>query len=264
MNYPNNLIINKIMKSIALVLLTAVLLAAAGCKSEKDRVSKLWFYTHSSRTSLSADPALTPASFLLLRPDGSYTRDFGKYEFGSWTISGEALSLTNHNGDQQLLPFKLNGKNTMQVAAGSNETANFEAITNSFAKSDLNPFDEQFNQWRIPARKKESNEEIKKRLLNHCRFWETYFYWALENEMSSIDVRSTPTLIKIYGNGFALKPANDLPAAWKSYFFDEEDCAEANGIMQEIFETGTIAWAKTDNKYKMFISAFQQMQQALK
>jgi len=88
------------------------------------------------------------------------------------------------------------------------------------------------------ASKKENREEIKHRLLNHCMFWERYFSWALENNLSSIDVRSTPSLIKIYGNGFALKPANELPAVWKSYFFDEEDCAEANGIIEEIFETG--------------------------
>jgi hypothetical protein len=251
-------------KSFSLISLTVLFLITSGCKSEKERVSKLWFYTHSSRTSLSADPALTPASFLLLRLDGSYTRDFGRYEFGSWTTNGKTLTLNSNNGELHLLPFKLDGLNTMEVAMSNNETANFEAVTHTTTKSKLLPFDEQLNQWRLPATRKESNEEIKGRLLNHCRFWETYFTWALENEMSSIDVRSTPTLIKIYANGFALKPMNELPATWKSYFFDEEDCAEANGVIEEIFEKGTIAWAKTDNKYKMFISAFQQMQQALR
>src|SRR5687767_10463716 len=162
------------MKSFSLISLTILVLVAAGCKSEKERVSKLWFYTHSSRTSLSSAPALTPASFLLLRPDGSYTRDFGKYEFGNWTIKGKTLTLVNHNGEQHLLPFSKNGVNTMQIGMSNNETANFEAITSSFTESGFHPFDKEVNQWRIPAAKKESNEEIKRRLLNHCRFWESY------------------------------------------------------------------------------------------
>ena len=32
-----------------------------------------------------------------------------------------------------------------------------------------------------------------------------YFNWALDNELTTVDVRSTPTPIKIYGNGFTIK-----------------------------------------------------------
>ena len=106
--------------------------------------------------------------------------------------------------------------------------------------------------------------EIKKRLRNHCSFWVSYFKWALENEMTTVDVRSTPTPIKIYGNGFTIKPFHELPDIWKSYFYDSSDCARSNAILEELVRTHTIAWAHTDNKYKMFISAFQQMQQFLK
>jgi hypothetical protein len=115
------------------------------------------------------------------------------------------------------------------------------------------------NQWRIPATAKESDQEIRKRLFNHCQFWESYFTWALKNDISTVDVRSTPTLIKIYGNGFTLKPFAELPPIWKSYFFDAQDCEKANDMITDIFQKKNIAWAHTDNKYKMFISAFQQL-----
>jgi len=48
-------------------------------------------------------------------------------------------------------------------------------------------------------------------------------------------------------------------ARWKGCFFDEEDCSRANAMIKDIFQHRTIAWAHTDNKYKFFISAFQQM-----
>jgi hypothetical protein len=71
----------------------------------------------------------------------------------------------------------------------------------------------------MPALKKETDPEIKSRLLNHCQSWEAYFSGALNDRQSSVDVRSTPTLLKIYGNGFTLKPFEALPGEWRSCFF---------------------------------------------
>jgi hypothetical protein len=82
---------------------------------------------------------------------------------------------------------------------------------------------------------KESAAQIRMRLLNHCRFWEMYFTWALNNHIQYIDVRSTPTPVKIYGNGFGLKPFSELPDAWKMYFYDEEDCRAASEKIQYVF-----------------------------
>lgn len=78
-----------------------------------------------------------------------------------------------------------------------------------------------------------------------------------------LDVRSTPTAIKIYGNCFGLKPVDELPPRWTSLFYDSADCRKANDIIQDIFRHKTIAWANTDSKYKMFIGAFQQLEQYL-
>ena len=110
---------------------------------------------------------------------------------------------------------------------------------------------------------KESSAEIKLRLVNHCRFWKNYFTWALDNNLNTIDVRSTPTPIKIYGNGFAIKDFNDLPLNWKNYFFDSTDCKLANDMLKDVFTHNDIAWAHTDNKFKMFIGAFEQLEQML-
>jgi hypothetical protein len=47
-------------------------------------------------------------------------------------------------------------------------------------------------------------------------------------------------------------------------FFDAEDCQKANDQMEALFRNHTIAWTHTDNKYKMFIGAFQQIEKALR
>ncbi|MES1218052.1 MAG: hypothetical protein ABUT20_21275 [Bacteroidota bacterium] len=152
----------------------------------------------------------------------------------------------------------------MRVSFNDHPSANFERQPGSFKTTPKDPFSKENNLWRIAAGKKETDQEIKNRLFNHFTFWETYFTWALDDRLETIDVRSTPTLIKIYGNGFALKPFSDLPGKWKSYFFDDEDCLKANNMVKELFDKNEIAMPRTENRYKMFISAFQQLQQKIK
>ena len=58
---------------------------------------------------------------------------------------------------------------------------------------------------------------IRKRLYDHCQFWESYFKWAQDKKLDIVDVRSNPTPIKIYGNGFGLKSFDDPPTQLKSF-----------------------------------------------
>lgn len=232
----------------------------ASCSS-KTQLSKLWFFTHTNGNVQGNDTLLSPVSFLQLRNDGSYTRDFGRFEYGSWDMGDKQIFLKNQHGKTIRLAFDIN-KNEMVVRLGNGATANFES--HQLPSASENPFSKENNLWRIPPVKKESDEEINARLHNHCQFWETYFKWAVEKDLTRIDVRSTPTLIKIYSNGFELKPYDALPAAWKSYFYDSADCRKANDRMEYIFNHYNIAWGNTDNKFKMFISAFQQLGRRLK
>ena len=53
----------------------------AGCLFADKPGSHVWFYTFGTGSGVDT---LTPVSFLELRPDGSYSSDFGRYEFGHW------------------------------------------------------------------------------------------------------------------------------------------------------------------------------------
>ena len=238
------------------------------CKPENN-LNKLWFYTHTnSGNTTSPAIKLTPANFINLSADGKYTMDLGEYEFGTWKQRDKQIELTNSNKKTSTITIHTLSGNEMQIITKNKHDEividNFEGVSNSFRTENEDPFSKQNNLWRIHAGNKETDEQVKQRLLNHFKFWEMYFNWGLETSRRSLDVRSTPSLLKIYGNGFQLKPFDELPAAWKSYFYNEEDCRRANEIIEILFEKENIAWPHTDNKYKMFISAFQQLQQKLK
>jgi hypothetical protein len=235
------------------------LTAVASCSLFVNPLPRLWFYTYGSGSPEGKDSLLNPASFLELRPDGSYTRDFGHFEYGSWIRKEHQLVLTSHDREVTIYPFTLASQNEMQLSLTGGYTADFESRTIPAQRVRLDPFSLENNRWRIPPTHKESDQEIRKRIYNHCEFWVAYFRWALNKALPTVDVRSTPTPIKIYGNGFTLKPAEDLPREWVACFYDAGDCQKASAMIKYVFEHRTIAWANTDNKYKMFLSAFQQM-----
>jgi hypothetical protein len=241
-----------------------ILSATAGCSLLVNPMPRIWFFTDGTGTPDGKDSLLNPASFLELRPDGSYTRDFGAFDYGTWLKKDHQLILTGHDHGKTTYPLTLTSSSEMQLTLTGGYLANFESRTIPSMQQKQDPFSVFNNQWRIPATHKESDTQIKRRLYNHCQFWEAYFRWALDKGLSYVDVRSTPTPIKIYGNGFTLKPTEDLPAEWVSCFYDADECGKANNILKEIFERKTIAWANTDSKYKMFLSAFHQLQNFLR
>ena len=246
-----------------ILILFSVLLFLTHCDSsfKTKKIDQLWFYSYSSNAG-DADN-ITPANFLSLQPDGSYTRDFGQFEEGTWEEKNSTLYLKSETGIIEF-PVKSLAANELLLVSEKGSVLHFENIIRNFASPEEDPFTQANNQWRVRATKKENKQEIKSRLKNHFRFYELYFEWALNNHFQSVDVNSTPSLIKIYGNGFALKPSDELPGTWRNYFFDEEDCNTASGLVENIFEHHEISWPRTENKFKMFISAFQQLQQQLK
>ena len=246
-------------------ILILLLFSQTSClfQPNKKELGGLWFFTHSSGTHQNDNADANPASFLFLLPDKTYTRDFKKFEYGHWKRNDTALLLTNSQKITFLYPIRLVSENELEMISAEGNILNFEKQPTKFSSSADSPFSTENNQWRIPATKKESELELRNRLRNHFKFHEVYFKWALETKLASIDVRSTPSPIKIYGNGFALKNYDELPVLWRSYFFDEQDCQKANDLIKDIFEKSDIAWAQTDNKYKMFISAFQQLEQKI-
>lgn len=251
-------------KSFYLFILTSIALVFPSCLGLFFPVhNHLWFYTYSSGE-MPDGYSLTPASFLYLDPAKTYTLDFGKFQYGKWKKKGDTLILHEDDGVDQRYLVKYPQNNEMKLDLPNGVVSDFSGSPASFDSPAENPFSFENNQWRIIAKHKESPLEIKERLVNHCAFWKAYFSWALNNHIDYVDVRSTPTPIKIYSNGFVLKEYEDLSATWKNYFYDSTDCQLANKMIAHIFTTQNIAWAQTDSKYKMFMGAFEQLERLLK
>ena len=70
--------------------------------------------------------------------------------------------------------------------------------------------------------------------------------------------------MKVYGNGFGLKRYDSLSTQWRSYFFNEEDCHNADTLIKGVFKRNKINWPDTDDQSKLFVSGIQQVEEFLK
>lgn len=256
-----------------IVLLVVIAVLASGCSS-RDALSKVWFYTHDGTKDAgnagadltSGDPVLTPVHFLNLQANGQYTAYLPGFEYGTWDLDDELIVLTGNDKKVRRIRIENIKKNELtldiQPANQSQSSYQFEGSKNSFEDAD-NPFSRVNNEWRIKATHKESDKEITARLKNHLRYWEKYFDWGIKADKKYLDVRSLPGPLKMYGNGFELVPLEDWAPEWKSLFYDMEDCRIAWNKLHYFFTYERIAWAKTEHKFKMFVSAFQQMQRKI-
>jgi hypothetical protein len=253
------------MKKITPLLTFVIVLLFVACKSDQQKLSGLWFFTHATGNEKEIDKSLNPAGFLDLEPDGKYTRYFSALDYGEWTVNNRDIVLKSvHHTTTTLAIQLLDGNSLMVKIDGSEPNYNFDGYKDRFTNVSDNPFSIDNNQWRIKPTHNETDQQISARLKSHFLFWEKYFSWALNTGKQYVDVRSTPTPIKIYGNGVTLKPFEDLPAGWRNCFYDTADCYKSQVQLQRFFSTADIAWPHTDNKYKMFIGAFQQMEQQMK
>jgi polyphosphate kinase len=245
---------------LALFLLTAL----GACHSHESLPSPLWFYSWSSGTHAKLDSLLNTGNFVELRPDGSYTQDFGRFEYGAWTYKDGQLYLSNQKHTTYIYQVPSLTPRQMQLVFGKDRIGHFKGNPQSSGRDSKDPFSIQNNQWRIPATHKESIPEIRHRLFNHFEFWEAYFNWAVDNDIETIDVSRFPTPMKIYGNGFGLKRYDSLSLRWKSCFFDEEDCHKADTLIKGVFRRNNINWLEYDNRYQTFVSGFHQMKEHLR
>lgn len=251
--------------------LLLILVQFSSC-SRHDALSKVWFYTYDDTKSNTpagkdaGDPVLTPVHFMNLQADGRFTAYLEQFEYGNWEIDGDYIVLRKADKKARRIQLVGAAKNEIIVDIRPDNafksSYRFEGNKNQFTDAD-NPFSLVNNTWRIKATHKESDAEITDRLKNHLHYWEKYFDWGIKADKQYLDVRSLPGPLKMYGNGFELVPLEDWATEWKDLFYDKEDARIAWNKLHYFFTYKRIAWAKTDHKFKMFVSAFQQMQRQL-
>ena len=245
------------------------------CKSREEETSfeKVWFYDDDlsaekqmeniSKYGGNSEYSFSAASFLNLQPEGKFTSYFTAFDYGTWKLQQDStLVLTSHNKGKLLLEVKmLNPKQMICVNKSNEKVYRFNGFANEFSSDAESPFSINNNLWRVKAGHKESDAELSSRLKNHFRWWEKYFSWGLNNKLKVIDIRSTPSVLDMYANGFELKYYDYQFPEWKNIFYDTSNCWRAYEMVYYQMYKKDIDWPKTKNRFEGYVSAFKQLQQ---
>ncbi|HEU0109957.1 MAG TPA: hypothetical protein VFQ73_03730 [Flavisolibacter sp.] len=255
--------------SLSILIFISVLLIS--CAEKKDPLAKVWLYNedqtkeqvieNAQSYGATKDHNLTAANFIDLQEDGTFTSYLGTFEKGKWFFKNNNLILVNEQRERvEFLVNKITGKELVCSNKMKKTVYRFNGEPNTFSTPSQNPFSAQNNQWRIKPMHKESDAELRARMKNHFGFWEKYFAWGLSEKVDYLDVRSTATPLKIYGNGFELQYYEYLFPEWKNNFYDTADCRLAyENLYYKMYEK-SIQWPDTKNRYERFVSAFNQLQ----
>jgi hypothetical protein len=252
-------------------LLFASSIFLAGCQPGNTPLAGTWIYSnevifregknYTEKFKLDEDARLSSANFLYLRPDSQYTANIDSFESGRWFIRENQLILLNtERKSRELIIQKLTANELVCTPRNKRVVYGFNAYPSHFSSEIENPFSKVNNAWRLRALHKESDRELATRLQQHFRFWEKYMEWGYKEKLNELDVRNTPSLLKIYGNGFQLEYYENLLPEWKQVFYDTTDCRIAYEMLYYKMYEKAVKWSKDESKFKTLANAFVQLQ----
>ncbi len=260
------------MKPHRLLLSVGLLSTVSGCHirvrsdNPEKELSKVWMYQPGTIKEGKVDSLLSYTNFIELRPDGGFSSYLGKFATGTWSFESKTqkLHLVLAGGRRFEIPVNRDASGRLVLGFASLAIPRFtpHPIPGLFHADD--PFAPANNQWRVRAKARETDQQIRGRLISHCHFWVAYFKWADNYDVELEDLRSIPSPIKIYGNGFGLTHFQDEPRPWTVNFYDTADSRKAYDLLRRVFSKNDIKWPNTDNDYKRFADGFEQVEEWIK
>ncbi len=255
--------------------LLILLLLITSCQDRKERLARIWLFDRidfvdNEKTSadFNADIVhpmdISGESFLNLQADGRYTSYFGYFDAGRWDLKGSSLELNSGIGMSQAFTLKYVGKELVLYYQPRLAKYTFRPGTQIGLTDKNNPFLQSSNNWRTKPGREETEAQIRARLLNYLSFWENYFSWGAQNNISRLEVNNIDSPLRFYANGFELIPFDEEPYNWKNHFYNDSNAREAYTQLSEVISRSHIKWPDTDNRFLMFSSVFRQMQDGLK
>lgn len=206
------------------------------------------------------DYALPADAYLNLKEDGTYAANWKRPEEGRWQVREGRLLLINRQKRVTEFPILRQTRDSLVLADKAKQYVYALTGFPNPAAGAEDPFSVNNNRWRIAARHRENDKELQARLKNHFCFWQQYFAWGKKTGIATLNVRSTPSLLKLYGNGFELEYFEYLPSGWRQLFYDTVDCRRAYEMVYYKMYEQNITWPKTEDRFELLASAFAQAQ----
>jgi len=204
------------------------------------------------------DELIAEGYVLFFFEDGQYAELTGyQLSSGEWRKNGEG---TITFGDNQLTSASLSkeGGQEFLTAEIGVEGENFVATQKWVRESvptgepERDPFHPALNHWRIRPASKETDAEIRQRLINYLDHFAAILFAADQREQGVVSFRHSLGIVKVYHGGIGRIPVSRIPDEWIDCFYDREDAMSAYRLFGHYLSGGTYkggttgSWIKDD------------------
>lgn len=204
------------------------------------------------------DELIAEGYVLYFFEDGEYAELTGyQITSGEWRKNGEGAIIFGNN---RLTSASLvqEGRREFLTAEIGVEGENF-VVTQKWVResgpmeeSERDPFHPSLNKWRARPDSKESDAEIRQRLVNYLDHFAAILFAADHRDQDVVSFRHSLGIIKVYRGGIGRIPVSRIPAEWIDCFYDREDAMSAYRLFGrylsgETYKGGTTgSWIKDD------------------
>lgn len=200
---------------------------------------------------------LISGSFINLQTNGNFTaRFFSRYFEGDWSKTDSFLTLITSKQDTLRFETRVADPDSLilkLVSVNSSKllTYTIGGVLNTIQyKEEDNPYSKENNVWALKPDKKENAVEIRQRVLNYIN----YLRLVLNDPYNNSDyLELIDNPIRIATNGLSLKWIEEVDAAYKMTYYDEEDFkigyAMLNGAFRcrlDVMDTDDMVLLDTD------------------
>lgn len=254
------------------LLIVFLFLVITSCSSKQNKLKGTWKFTELMNDNSSLNIAQTSfESLFILSDDGQFlmidsgilvednldnslfsteNKDGSAY-YGNWIYNANdsIIELTPKNYSlKQPIRFKVaynDDKNMIlnDVLTTKQDLKYTHIDYNDVSQSKYNFLAEDLNFWRIKSSHKETDAEIKNRLISSIKFSIAFLNYYKENDSSAMTYFLKPLPFKFAGNGIGFMRNHEN---WDELFFDQEDADKANLALKNSFNSV----AKIPEKYK--------------
>lgn len=202
---------------------------------------------------------------LFFFPDSTFTELDGYFTtHGKWSVL-ENSKIQFGEKTLTIDKFSMKKENRFLEATIFNRSDNLNSVLR-FVESEKtlvdyknDPFHENQNQWRQKPIRKESNEEIRNRLLNYILHYASILDASIKREKNTVSFAHSMGIIQVFRGGIGRVPKNKVINDWTNCFYDEDDAMKAYDLFSSYLNRGvykggtTGSWVNDDYDILMTI-----------
>ena len=213
-----------------------------------------------------AEKQLVSKGYLLsFFPDNTYTELTGYHiEEGEWQL------INDHEikfGEKKLRIKKIEKRKSKNFMIAEVDSKGVELNMNLLWVEEApmlkeykeDPFYGENNKWRTKPKNKETDEQIRNRLLNYILHFAYILQSSTQRDQSVVSFTNSMGIIRVYRGGIGRVRSANIPKDWTNCFYDQEDATKAYELFSQyltrgVYKGGTTgSWVKDDYKILMTI-----------